>query len=72
MQFNERGRYRKGGPLKLEQCKLLEMVQYACEVENRDDPRGRVVCKPLVRLFRRWVGKKNPSVVEECVLADLI
>ncbi|KAH7062663.1 hypothetical protein B0J12DRAFT_564042 [Macrophomina phaseolina] len=53
VQYDARGKYRKGGPIELEKCKLLEMVQYACEVENRDDPRGRVMCRPLVRLFRR-------------------
>lgn len=52
VQYDARGKYRKGG-IELERCKLLEMVQYACEVENRNDPRGRVMCRPLVRLFRR-------------------
>lgn len=52
VQYDACGKYRKGG-IELERCKLLEMVQYACEVENRNDPRGRVMCRPLVRLFRR-------------------
>ncbi|KAL1641928.1 hypothetical protein SLS58_005764 [Diplodia intermedia] len=55
VQYKPNGRRRKP-PVELEKCKLLEMVQYACEVENRDDPRSRVLCRPLVRLFRRCAG----------------
>lgn len=62
VQYDARGRRKKGGPIELEQCKLLEMVQYACEVENKNDPRGRVMCKPLVRLFRRWVETRLQEV----------
>ncbi|KAK1148769.1 hypothetical protein N8T08_008654 [Aspergillus melleus] len=47
-------RRRKGGPVELEKCKLLEMVQYSCNPPQNGIPKpGVVVCKPVVRLFRR-------------------
>ncbi|KAL4809902.1 hypothetical protein BDV18DRAFT_129840 [Aspergillus unguis] len=45
---------RKGGAVELEKCKLLEMVQYSCNPPQNGIPEpGVVVCKPVVRLFRR-------------------
>ncbi|KAK8218478.1 hypothetical protein IWZ01DRAFT_493130 [Phyllosticta capitalensis] len=53
VQYKTDGRYRKGG-VDLEKCKLMEMVQYDCWPERRGS--GSVVkCKPLVRLFRKYV-----------------
>lgn len=52
--ITEKGRWRKP-PVKLEECKLLEMPQYYCNVpqHSRRDPYGAVVCETVVRLFRR-------------------
>ncbi|GJP93158.1 hypothetical protein CBS115989_6696 [Aspergillus niger] len=48
---------RKGGPVELEKCKLLEMVQYSCNPPQEGIPKPGVVnCKPIVRLFRRCAG----------------
>jgi hypothetical protein len=47
------GNFRKGFDGDLKGCELVEMLQYACEVENpaiRDSP---VRCRPVERLFRR-------------------
>ncbi|KAB2568725.1 hypothetical protein BFW01_g384 [Lasiodiplodia theobromae] len=67
VQFNAQGK-RVKPPVDLEQCKLLEMVQYACDVENRNDPRARITCRPLVRLFRRCA---NGLTVETTAWEDL-
>ncbi|GKZ21664.1 hypothetical protein AbraIFM66951_002324 [Aspergillus brasiliensis] len=48
---------RKGGPVELEKCKLMEMVQYSCNPPQEGIPKPGVVnCKPIVRLFRRCAG----------------
>lgn len=45
---------RKGEPIDLEKCALLEMVQYSCNPPSEGiQPPGVVKCKPVVRLFRR-------------------
>ncbi|GAQ04042.1 hypothetical protein ALT_1363 [Aspergillus lentulus] len=54
---NFQERRRKGGPVDLEGCKLLEMVQYSCNPPQDGIPKpGVVTCKPIVRLFRRCAG----------------
>jgi len=45
----ERGKPRKP-PVKLEECKLMEMVQYNCVVVKKTK---EVECRPLLRLFRQ-------------------
>jgi hypothetical protein len=52
IQYAMNGKLRRS-PVELEKCKLMEMVQYMCEVSNRNDPNAVVVCQPVVRLFRR-------------------
>lgn len=49
------GRRQKGEMVDLRDCELLEMVQYSCKL--RRDPGGEAMisCKPIMRLFRRWV-----------------
>lgn len=42
-----RGKKRKP-PVKLEECKLMELVQYKCDVVD-----GEVLCRPILRLFRQ-------------------
>ncbi|EED12197.1 conserved hypothetical protein [Talaromyces stipitatus ATCC 10500] len=48
---------RKGEPIDLHKCELMEMVQYSCNPpEEGILPPGVVMCKPIVRLFRRCAG----------------
>ena len=45
-------------PVDLTKCELKEMVQYHCDLDGpREDPRSRVVCEPVLRLFRKYVFK---------------
>ena len=47
---------RKGDPIDLEKCALLELVQYSCNPPSEGiQAPGVVKCKPVVRLFRRCV-----------------
>jgi Mitochondrial export protein Som1 len=47
---------RKGGPLDLDKCDLMELVQYSCNPpEAGIQAPGVVKCVPIVRLFRRYV-----------------
>jgi len=52
--YTEKGKWRKPA-VKLEECKLLVMMQYYCRVsaQTRRDPHGVVICEPVERLFRR-------------------
>ncbi|KAJ5623494.1 hypothetical protein N7490_012099 [Penicillium lividum] len=48
---------RKGEPVDLKECALLEMMQYSCNPPSEQVPQpGIIVCKPVVRLFRRCAG----------------
>lgn len=52
--FHEEKR-RKGDPVELSNCPLFEMVQYSCNPPQEGIPQpGVIVCKPVVRLFRRY------------------
>lgn len=45
---------RKGPDIDLKQCPLFEMLQYSCNPPGEEPPQpGVIVCKPVVRLFRR-------------------
>lgn len=47
---------RKGEPIDLQKCELMELVQYSCNPpEEGILAPGVVKCKPIVRLFRRFV-----------------
>lgn len=47
---------RRKVPIDLEKCKLMEMVQYSCNPPSEPPPGPGVVhCKPIVRLFRRYI-----------------
>ena len=61
VQTTVKGKRRKGGNIDLKQCKLLEMVQYDCKVDEteRDAP---VKCYPIVRLFRKYVPQPPRSL----------
>lgn len=39
--------------VKLEECDLLQMTQYKCDIKERQDAKPHVVCRPFLRLFRR-------------------
>lgn len=48
------GRRRKGKPIDLSTCELLEMVQYSCGLKGEKVSRQAVIqCHPVVKLFRR-------------------
>lgn len=41
-------------PIELKECELKEMVQYFCDLDGpKEDPRSKVVCEPVLRLFRK-------------------
>lgn len=52
--INEKGRKRKL-PVNLDECKLMQLVQYDCRVEKRTDgvKKREVQCRPILRLFRQ-------------------
>lgn len=51
---NFKEKARKGEPIDLTKCALFEMVQYSCNPPQESIPvTSAVVCKPVVRLFRR-------------------
>lgn len=59
VQITHRGfkeKRRKGEPIDLTKCELMELVQYSCNPpeEGLQAP-GVIKCKPIVRLFRRFV-----------------
>jgi Mitochondrial export protein Som1 len=46
---------RKGPPIDLEKCELLELMQHSCNPPSEGvPPPGVVKCKPILRLFRRY------------------
>ena len=47
--INEKGKKRKP-TVKLDDCKLMQLVQYDCEVVKKTK---EVHCKPILRLFRQ-------------------
>lgn len=45
---------RKGEPVDLHKCDLMELVQYSCNPPDEGiQAPGVVKCKPIVRLFRK-------------------
>jgi len=50
--INEKGKKRKS-PVNLDECKLMQMVQYDCRVVKKTN---EVQCQPLLRLFRQCQG----------------
>lgn len=48
------GKTRKPPIADLKKCALKEMFQYHCELNGPvGDPTSRVLCKPVLRLFRK-------------------
>ena len=53
IQYTANGRPRKP-PMELKDCALKELIQYECDLRGpKNNPRSRVVCEPVLRLFRR-------------------
>jgi hypothetical protein len=53
IQYVPNGRRRKP-PVDLKDCELKELLQYHCDLNGPpNDPRSRVVCEPILRLFRK-------------------
>lgn len=50
---NFKEKHRKGPPIELEKCQLLEMLQYSCQPPQMG---SAPVCTPIVRWFRRCAG----------------
>jgi len=41
-------------PVDIRRCLLKELIQYNCDLAGpKDNPRSKVICEPLVRLFRQ-------------------
>ncbi|KAK4539639.1 hypothetical protein LTR36_010465 [Oleoguttula mirabilis] len=56
VQYHPNGKARKP-PVDLKQCELKELIQYECDLRGpKENPRSRVVCEPLLRLFRQCAG----------------
>lgn len=54
-QFKPDGKKRKPA-INLKDCALKEMLQHTCDLDGpREDPRSKVVCEPVLRVFRRYV-----------------
>ncbi|KFY70491.1 hypothetical protein V499_09128 [Pseudogymnoascus sp. VKM F-103] len=63
------GKRRKGiEGLKLEECEMLEILQYSCVIqgyEKGEVTRESIVqCTPIARLFRRCQDRKGSFLVE--------
>lgn len=59
VQYGPDGKRRKQA-VDLRECQLKEMVQYACELRGtKNNPRSKVVCEPIVRLFRKSVSWRS-------------
>ncbi|KAL8668621.1 MAG: hypothetical protein Q9168_006762 [Polycauliona sp. 1 TL-2023] len=54
VQVAANGKRRKGKEIKLNECELMEMVQYSCWLEG--EKMDNITCKPIVKLFRRCAG----------------
>ena len=60
VQYVSNGKVRKA-PVDLKQCELRELVQYECDLNGpKGDKKSRVVCQPILRLFRQYVAP-SPS-----------
>lgn len=54
LQYTAEGKLRKT-PVDLKKdCELKELIQYECDLRGpKESPRSKVVCEPVLRLFRR-------------------
>ncbi|KAF2767342.1 hypothetical protein EJ03DRAFT_315939 [Teratosphaeria nubilosa] len=57
LQFQLDGKRRKE-PVDLKNCALKELIQYGCDINGpREDPRSKIVCQPILRLFRQCANE---------------
>ncbi|KAL1583686.1 hypothetical protein WHR41_07520 [Cladosporium halotolerans] len=57
VQYVANGQRRKP-PVDLKECELMQMIQHRCDLDGpRFDPRSKVVCDPVLRLFRKCSDK---------------
>ncbi|KAF7186036.1 hypothetical protein HII31_12637 [Pseudocercospora fuligena] len=62
------GNARKPQIKDLKNCELKELIQYNCELNGpRNDPRSKVVCEPVLRLFRQCA---NGATIETTAWED--
>lgn len=53
VQYTTDGKKRKQA-VDLKDCDLREIIQYSCDLNGpRKDPNSKVVCQPVLRLFRK-------------------
>jgi hypothetical protein len=53
VKYKPDGQYHKPG-INLKDCALKELLQYDCQLDGPQSSRSsKVVCKPLLRLFRK-------------------
>lgn len=60
VQLTTDGRRQKGQMVGLRNCELLELVQYSCRLDRYPGRESMISCKPIMRLFRRWVTAFDP------------
>ncbi|KAI6821261.1 hypothetical protein KC332_g9340 [Hortaea werneckii] len=52
-QYLPNGKARKPS-VELKDCELKELIQYECNLQGpRDSPRSKIVCEPVLKLFRQ-------------------
>ncbi|EME82957.1 uncharacterized protein MYCFIDRAFT_35795 [Pseudocercospora fijiensis CIRAD86] len=62
------GKRRKPQIKNLQDCELKELIQYNCELSGpRNDPKSKVVCEPVFRLFRQCA---NGATIETTAWED--
>nr|POE56252.1 hypothetical protein CFP56_50796 [Quercus suber] len=70
IQQQPNGRRRKP-PVDLQDCALKELLQYECDLNGpRNDPRTKVVCEPVLRLFRQYVCFSSSSLLRRASQAS--
>jgi len=67
VQYHADGKMRKP-PVDLKKCDLKELIQYECDLDGpKEDPRSKVVCEPVLRLFRQYVYHRVAWPVALCL-----
>lgn len=61
-QYLPNGKARKPS-VELKDCELKELIQYECELRGpRESPRSKIVCEPVLRLFRQYVSRAGMAL----------
>ena len=54
-------------PVDLKQCELKELMQYGCVMNGpKGHPDNKVICTPLLRLFRQYVSACDGGMMRLC------